>query len=333
MNLAGDHPGASSSTEAGPAGLLDDDPEIIVLLELWALGLIPASTLQQIGNASNIVAPRPAAAALAALGTHGAYKGNIHRDLMKQLQLTQDSLAKPLHVKLTVWNKAARPPACAEVNWPILLPHELLASLYSGYKDEFDKFWLGSAPLASWWGHVPDDDPRLQGHPVRRLDNFRNRVIPIRLHGDGVPVGKAKGRSMDLLTINSLTGNLGSSWDRTLMLVAMIDSIKTKGGPNNEQTMDKVWNILLWSFACCLQGTWPRLDWNKEPLQGWRAERAGQDLVGGYCFMIYLVSADLDYLCNYMRLRHFNAKAGGNCMHCCANRAGVPWSDLRPTAI
>ena len=141
------------------------------------------------------------------------------------------------------------------MNWPILLPHELLTSLYSGYKDEFDKFWLGSAPFATWWGHVPGDDPRLQGHPVRRLDNFRNRVIPIRLHGDGVPVGKAKGRSMDLLTINSLTGNLGSSWDRKLMLFAMIDSIKTKGGPNNEQTMDKVWNILLWSFACCLQGT------------------------------------------------------------------------------
>ena len=57
----------------------------------------------------------------------------------------------------------------------------------------------------------------------------------------------------------------------------------------------------------------------------------GKDLAGGSCFMVCMVRADLDYLCNYLKLRHFNNRVG-NCMFCKANRTNIPWSDLRPSA-
>eukprot|EP00969_Alexandrium_andersonii_P286336 12658121-Alexandrium_andersonii.AAC.1 len=46
---------------------------------------------------------------------------------------------------------------------------------------------------------------------------------------------------------------------------------------------------------------------------------------------MYAVSADADYLSNYLRLAHFNS-ASAPCYRCRADRADAPWSDFRPTA-
>eukprot|EP00969_Alexandrium_andersonii_P089838 3967012-Alexandrium_andersonii.AAC.1 len=70
-----------SSSSSAPAAPLEGDPEVDLLTELWAPGLISATTLQQIGAAANSVAPRAQVAALASLGTQGTHTANIHRDL------------------------------------------------------------------------------------------------------------------------------------------------------------------------------------------------------------------------------------------------------------
>ena len=41
------------------AGPLDGDGEVELLVELFGLGMVSANTLQQIGAAANLVAPRP----------------------------------------------------------------------------------------------------------------------------------------------------------------------------------------------------------------------------------------------------------------------------------
>ena len=74
--------GPASSNNATPQGPLEGDAEVDVLLELWALGILSASMVQYIAAAANKAAPRPQMATLAGLGTHGAWKANIHRDLM-----------------------------------------------------------------------------------------------------------------------------------------------------------------------------------------------------------------------------------------------------------
>ena len=47
--------------------------------------------------------------------------------------------------------------------------------------------------------------------------------------------------------------------------------------------------------------------------------------------MFFQFAADLDYLCNYMMLAHFNNKLHP-CFKCWCNRADVPWPDLGPSA-
>ena len=92
-----------------------------------------------------------------------------------------------------------------------------------------------------------------------------------------------------------------------------------------------MWQVILWSFRVLISGVWPARDWNREPFDGWRWERRGQPIAGGLRFAIFQIAADLDYLCNYLALQHFNH--GTNpCFRCGANRSDIPFTDLRPTA-
>ena len=51
----------------------------------------------------------------------------------------------------------------------------------------------------------------------------------------------------------------------------------------------------------------------------------------GFNAAIMQLSADLDYDCNYLELRHFNS-ANNPCFKCNANRSTIPWTDCRPDA-
>ena len=316
----------------GPSGLLDGDPEVDVLLELWALGQISGPTLQQIGQAANAAAPRPQIQTLSRLGGGGDNPGSIHRDLERKLRLGANPLPPPLCVDLPLWDAASHPPARVTRNYGVALPHELIACLFSDFRPFFDKYILGEEPLEAFWSHIPEDDVRLLGHPVTMAADWRSRAIPLRLHGDAVPVGKAKRRSLDTLSVSSLTASPGRSLNTRLLMFAIIDSAKFKGLGDEEGTMDVVWRVLLWSMGCLVKGRWPTRDWNDEPFpeDSWRSGKSGP-LCGEYIFPMFQIAADLDYLCNYLKLNHFNS-ATTPCFKCRADRGQCPWSDLRPDA-
>ena len=83
--------------------------------------------------------------------------------------------------------------------FPFLLPHEMIACMYEAYPQEFAKYIHGHAPLRDLWAKFPRNDPRLRGRPVQRHEDFMGTAIPMKLHGDGVPVGQARGRSLDFI--------------------------------------------------------------------------------------------------------------------------------------
>ena len=97
--------------------------------------------------------------------------------------------------------------------------------------------------------------------------------------------------------------------------------------------MTVAWIILLWSLGVLLDGRWPLTDWRQEPWpeKSKRARLAGSPLCMGYVFPVMCLSADLDYLCNYLQLTHFNS-AGRNCFRCLCDRMTRPWTDMRPGA-
>ena len=100
------------------------------------------------------------------------------------------------------------------------------------------------------------------------IEGFEDKVIPLRMHGDGVPIGLKRGRSLDAISLSSLVGFRGPSWDSKWLVFSMVDGAKYKSGNEGASTMDVVWRILLWSFRTMLEGVWPSRDWNDRALTG-----------------------------------------------------------------
>ena len=168
------------------------------------------------------------------------------------------------------------------------------------------------------------------GHPVKQIGDYQNKVVPLRIHGDGVPIGKAKKRTLDVLSFSSMVGASGSTWDTRWLMFGLVSGAKVKGG-DERGSMDIVWEVLLWSFSVLLRGYWPSHDWDGQSFEGtWRGERIGQPLCGGLRFALFELAADLDYLCNYLGLSHFNSLKP--CFRCRCNRSTVPWTALGPDA-
>ena len=319
-------------TQKGP---LDGDPEVDTLLELWALGLLSAVVLQVIADAACKVAPRPPMQALANIGTKGDHKNNAHRDLTKKINQGRldELISRPMYVDLPLLevrrNRRLQGPRNITMQYPILLPHVLMHDLFHNYNGTFAKSVLGDGDMAGFWQQIPANDARLVGHPVNRIDNEdRKKVIPLRLHGDGVPIGKGKKRTFEIISWSSMLGHAGPTWDTRFFAFGVINEVK------DTTTMPLVWRILLWSFAALLRNRWPLLDWDGVPFSETHypefASKAGDTICGDYKFVLWQVSADLDYLCNYLQLRHFGKDTP--CFRCNCNRTSVPWSALVPDA-
>ena len=132
---------------------------------------------------------------------------------------------------------------------------------------------------------------------------------------------------LDVLSMSSPTGQSGPSWDAWLIFLR--SSIPST---YSWLTTQKAWEALLWSFACCLLGVWPRVDFEGKSLEGCRADLAGKDLVGGLCFMLCMLLAGLDYMHNYTNPRHFSSSSGP-CMTRTGDRTTAAWSDMRPIDV
>ena len=83
-----------------------------------------------------------------------------------------------------------------------------------------------------------------------------------------------------------------------------------------------------------MTGVWPCAQWTgrlfTEDYLPEAAKNAGLPLCGGYKFAVWQLSADLDYLSNYLELRHFNSLTP--CFLCGCNPSTVPWTALTPEA-
>ena len=83
----------------------------------------------------------------------------------------------------------------------------------------------------------------------------------------------------------------------------------------------------------CLHGFHPATDWEGVPfpLNSRRGKLANQALnKDGFYLGMFMLTADLDEVCNMYGLRHFNAL--DCCYLCHANTSTIPWTDLGPEA-
>ena len=99
--------------------------------------------------------------------------------------------------------------------------------------------------LKEFWDTVEANaDPRLTNHPMTRQDVWKERAIPLSIHGDAVPVirvGRKGAASMECLWFQSLLAE-GSTLEVKMLMRAMFECNKACG---EDGTMATMWGCLV----------------------------------------------------------------------------------------
>ena len=132
------------------------------MVTLWGWGEMSAQTLQHLMTLFKADLDASAKGklgmdlvnALLSLGTDGAYGGNMHRDLLRRLPRSKlpQTHTVTIPLKHSVLQQFTG-------DLEMLLPHEMLASLYHDYNDAFCKYILpeGLEGLQRFWDAVKGD--------------------------------------------------------------------------------------------------------------------------------------------------------------------------------
>ena len=190
-------------------------------------------------------------ASLAKLGTFGAHSSNVHRELMTFMSRDR-MLPAPLEVMVPMLDSKREPPL-GPGEFPVLLPHELVAHLAQHYPVKFPTLF-GTDRVEAFWKGVHPLDPRLVGNPISAHD--RRKFVPIWLHGDGVEFSTD---SILSFSFGSLLCN-DSSLESCFMVAAWP---KTATAPD---TWTEPFRIIAWSLTALFHGVHPSIDWKGRPI-------------------------------------------------------------------
>ena len=218
----------------------------------------------------------------------------------------------------------------------MLYPQLLLAALYEHHPAEFARRLCGGA-LSNiehfWEGQV--NHPMFAGHPMHAPSKypFRKFEIPIRLHGDGVTsiaCGKIWAKSVEAWSWSSCLVRPGvASWVGSFIIMMVFEQLVAAEG--DRDTMETLWRELDWSLYWAFLGMWPDRDVNNVLYTtGIAFRRKLSALAGGFRLILWVLRADLDWLCKRLRLPSFRACL---CICCGANPGLVPWTDCREKAV
>ena len=130
--------------------------------------------------------------------------------------------------------------------------------------------------------------------------------IPLRVHGDDVPVSERIGK-LNVINFCSAIIRGGTSYATRHPMVAF------KCG--NYFDLDDLYHTLAWSFQVLLDGKMPSHDQYGKTLTGRRASMQGEDVAGGFKFLLAQFLSDLAYSKDALQLE-CNWQADQLCYEC-----------------
>ena len=268
---------------------------------------------------------------LAKLGSWGKHPGNIHRDLKILLGDPSVPEAHCVRVPINVCKAQEGTENIVTAPLPVLLPHELFANLYNERRELFESTYIGetqdgtdascSAKLRAFWSELERRrDPKLDGHEMCRVDGWKNKFIPISLHGDAVPVVRVGRPGTKSYDVYSSSGVLATGDTRKVKQFnfGIYEALKVKG---ENGTMAGLWKIMLWSLKAAFNGRWPAADSDG---RAWLAgsdeeKRAGLPLAGGFMLVLWMLKGDLDHFFKSYGTCSYNSNTP--CEYCPAGRS------------
>ena len=200
-------------------------------------------------------------------------------------------------------------------------PHELFAALWLHHRSAFDKYILGgnSSNIRAFWKTMP---PR---PGMESKAHWRDRCVPIGLHGDGVPIANTRGkgsRSIDCLSWTSLLATGPTKFGWFLIWFCYAHMCERKGFAG---TWKAFWVRMCRSLVALWEGVWPQQDMEGQP-----EPRAGQPLADGLFAVVYVNRGDLEWLSGHFSLQHTSSRMPCSLCNCSNFGEGMdeaPWTD------
>ena len=255
----------------------------------------------------------------AAIGSQGSSPQWCHSQLMRAIR---PSVRSQTH---KVPFKAKNPLGYTYSDQSIFEPHTMFADIYHHYPLAWKKHILpDKTALNAFWDDMRDH-PAMLNHPVKDRADYRDKAIPIFIHGDGVPVtavNKAWSKSCDNWTWGSILGR-GSFIECMYYIWGSWPKFYSTSFAHN--TMTVFFEILTWSLHWLWLGEWPTHDWKGTPIAA-----AGRKLANGHYAVLLVLKGDLDYFNKSLRLPHYGSN--NPCSWCRCNTSDIPWNDWRKNA-
>lgn len=211
--------------------------------------------------------------------------------------------------KIPVWKPKQK--KIEEVELPFLLPHEWLSTYFyqPGAMEEAmpERGTYKSQRLA--------EACRAWGEP-------ENGMVPLGLHGDGVPVqGRMNQSSVDFFTINLPCSEQFGSYRTPIVC---LESRYNAG----EQTCNAITQVIAWSLQKLSEGQFPTARHNGEawlPNEQQRQKLSGQSMPAKACLIE--MRSDWDWNCKYYQAPQWNVTSG--CCWLCSVKPEA-WKGLQP---
>ena len=218
------------------------------LLSLWAHGTLSAVMIRELAHLAILDgASHSELVALAKAGHWGKWEGNVSRDLMQ-------TFAKGLafkHVEVEVPCVDPKTSLVETTPASMFLPHLMFADLAKGHPQRFESMFGVSKLVDFWDGALKTNDDRLVGHPMRSKPDWKEKTIPIFVHGDGVEF-----QDRDSLMVWSwgAIDSLFNSLDNHILIAAFPKS------STSPDTWKPLMSELSWSLRALLDGKHPEKD-------------------------------------------------------------------------
>ena len=219
------------------------------LLHLWATGILSACLVQTLAELAMMDgASHPELVQMASTGTWGAQK-NCHRQILNRF-CNDVHLSQPFNIKVGCVDPKTS--LEKEEQASCFLPHMMFSSLVDSYHHIFEETFGKGKDLEKFWSGVEQSgDDKLTGHPMYLEKHWKEKTIPLFIHGDGVAF-----QNRDTILVfswGSLLGDKGSL-EKHFLLANYPKSC------TNEKTWPPLWKWLKWSFESLGKSKHPNVD-------------------------------------------------------------------------
>jgi len=215
-------------------------------------------------------------AAMGRAGAAGVHPGNTHRDLMRQY-LKDTTVPEPYFADIPIHDVKSDQDHVT-IALPFLLVHEMIASM------------VKKCPSITNELSVLPPNTRLDNLAMKfARDNGvdRSRILPLGIHGDGVPY--KKNRSCQVISWNFLA----TPHAERFMFVNIGKEFCCQCGCGGRHTLDPIIEIFVWSMKCTARGQWPMTRHDGSAWQ--RTDKSRCNKVGPLLFFALLFQSRGDW--------------------------------------